>query len=491
MRQADEPLLHNSPIRIFRGMWASGIFLNCNVYWACPTGCRYCYARLNRESRGAKGNFNALEGLGKFTSLINKVFGPRYDERSATEFFLHERFPVMLSNNSDPLSPLEAEHGYARQYLQVLADLDMPVCILSKFGGWAGLDQDAYLALFRRFSKLSIAITVTSDNDGCLGWWEPGAPSFLERLKIIRQLSTAGIPVEVQCVPFIPGESFTSGPWDDMETYRAFLQQIREAGAYGVTMSPLCFDRNDAQALGEAEKARVAQMAWCNSELDKRWRYFLPDVSIWAEVSRLFYSEARRQGLRCGLHPAFNSLLAEPGDYDCLSCAPAWVDTSISWLRVAHELRELHEQAGRPLLTTTRHIARRQVADCFWAGHEFAWQSWRDSIPGAWSDPGYVQRVAVMPETVTLYDVLHFQLQEVTRWSDCLWSDVCTAPAVYEGAEAQDAEGNVVLCYDRQAPRDSWAVVRAPEWNGRDILDMGLGVECLDGKLQTYEIGGD
>ena len=50
----DTVALHNRPLRLFQGMWASGQALNCNVYWNCDAGCRYCYSRLNRLARGAR-----------------------------------------------------------------------------------------------------------------------------------------------------------------------------------------------------------------------------------------------------------------------------------------------------------------------------------------------------------------------------------------------------------------------------------------------------
>lgn len=466
-----EPLLHNNPLRLYQGMWAAGIALNCNVYWGCPTGCRYCYARLNRLSRGAKGNFDGTAGIRRLTSLVNKVFGPRYNPANAAEFFLHERFPVIVSNNSDPLSQLEVEHGYTRQYLELLADLDLPVYLLSKFGGWAGLDQEAYLALLKRFSRLWVGMTLTADNEACAAAWEPGAPTVETRLGIVKQLTKAGIPVAVQCVPNIPGMSFASGAWDDPATYRPFLERIKAAGAYAITMSPLNFDRNDVQVLGEAEKAWVVENgAWCKSEPDKPWRYFVPDVSVWEETSRVFYGEARRQGLRCGIHQAFVSLAAEPGELDSVVCPPEWVDRSMSWLYLSAQLRAAQEKHGKPIVTSTREVANVLAARCSWADHEFAWSSWRDSIPGKWMNAEYTARVAAMPKTVTVADVIHFQMQTLCGWSDCLWSDQATAPvglAEEPGVQLVTDEGNYLLSYDRTSPRDSWAVCRSPEWDGR------------------------
>jgi len=320
-------------------MWATGIFLNCNVYWNCPTGCRYCYVRLNRQSNRYTGSAHSpTEGLHKFSLLVNKVFGSRYNPQNALEFAFHERLPMMLSNNSDPLCSLEAEHGYARQYLQVLADLEYPVQILTKAAGWNQLDQDAYIDLFKRFPKLWVSVTITAETPEVSRRWEPGAPTPEQRLTFCRQLTEAGIPVEVHCTPWIPDESF-QGAWDDAGSYRPFLQAVKAAGCFGVTIAPLCYDHSDAAAVTQADREYVKAHEWCNSAPDRPWRYFLPDVSIMAEVNRLFYAEAKALNLECGLHPAFVSSVGDGAELQSSCCSPQWVDKRLSWIRAANRLR--------------------------------------------------------------------------------------------------------------------------------------------------------
>ena len=47
-------ILSPNPVALFQGEWATGIMLNCNVYQTCTTGCRYCYAALNRAAEGLR-----------------------------------------------------------------------------------------------------------------------------------------------------------------------------------------------------------------------------------------------------------------------------------------------------------------------------------------------------------------------------------------------------------------------------------------------------
>ena len=118
--------LHPTPIRLFRVMWESGLFLNCNVYWDCPVECSYCFSRLNRLAHHTVGKSATHKALGTLSSLVNKAFGPKYDDTDPVQFFLHEGYPVMVSNNTDPLSSLEVEFGYTKQYLETLADCGSP-----------------------------------------------------------------------------------------------------------------------------------------------------------------------------------------------------------------------------------------------------------------------------------------------------------------------------------------------------------------------------
>jgi len=441
-----EGLLHPKPIRLLRPMWETGLFLNCNVYWDCPTACRYCFSRLNRIGHNVVGKSATNKALGTLTGLVNKAFGPKYDPTDALQFFLHEHYPVMVSNNSDPLSQLEVAHGYTRQYLEVLADCGSPVNLLSKWAGWEGLDQDAYLATFKRFDRFWASITITADNDASLAKWEPGAPSLEVRLKIIRQLTAAGIAVDVRVIPFFFTDSFPGGPWDDGTTYRPFLQQIKEAGAFGVSLSHLDFSIYDAYAIDETCKQYVRQHEWVCSQLDKPWAYFRPDPSIMAEVSRIWYEEATSLGLKCGVHQAVNSTTCREGDLYCAVVGPDWLDLSLSWVRAAQDFRCLQRQYGALIVATSRQVAEAITAEHRHADHQFSWKSWRDTLPShATGDMDYEARCDTMPRQVSLADIMAFQMDELT-WPDSILADLATAPVSVEaGNQLYDEEGGFAL----------------------------------------------
>lgn len=476
---SESDVLHPNPLALFGVMWESGLFLNLNTYWDCPTACRYCFSMLNRVSHNWQGRSKTDKSVGKLSNLVNRVFGPRYDDSDALQFFLHEGYPVMVSNTSDPLSALEVEHGYSLQYLQVLADCGSPVNLLSKWQGWSDLDQDTYIAAFKRFERFWASISITADNDASLSLWEPGAPRFAERLAVIRQLANEGIPVDVRCIPFRFDDSFPGGQWDDAETYRPFLEQIRDAGAFGVSVAPLDFGVYQAVACDRVCKQFVADHEWCRSQVDKPWRYFAPDVSIFAEVAGIWSQLCADIGLRFGCHPAFSSFSNRPGNIGGVVVAPDWLDLSLSWVRATMRLRELQEQHGAPIVTTAGMMAEYITRDHRHAGHQFRRNTWSTLPRGAASsaDDDALQGAL---QYVTLENVIRLQTEALTKHGDSLWCDVATAPITPRQGSGQqlcDDDEGLLISYDQNNLRDSWAACRSGNgWDGRTVDELSDAV---------------
>jgi len=460
------------PVQLFAGMWSSGIFLNCNVYHNCTNNCQYCYVQWNRTDlrRSTEGD---PKGPEKFARLLDRVFGPKYDDANALHFFMHNKFPMMLSNNSDCFCAFEVETGMTLEYLKVLAQLDYPIQILTKASAWPRLDKDAYLDVMSKFSRIWVAVTITGDNEACQQKWEPNAGSYDERFQLIRDCHSAGIPVEVHLVPFIFGDSFPSGEWDDPATYVPFIERCKEAGAYGIAIGPLSIGINDVRVCAPFVKEWAKQNQWARSEVDKRYCYWFPDVSIWQTLAEIWYSECKARGLQCGVHQAFQSLVADDGDLDGILCGPPWLDRSLSWLNASYVLRSASRERGTMVVTTTGTIADIITEACPWREHAFR----RSTLGGCFprSRRGYYE-AGPMPEELTVRDLIHLQLQLAGGWSDSLWADQATK-RVYE-----ERNGDIVtifdpeskdywLVYDASQPREQWAVA-TPEYPGIPLDDL-------------------
>ena len=189
-----------------------------NPYRGCEHGCVYCYARPYHEYLG----FNC--GLDFETKLVAKPDAARLLEAElAAPSWKAE--PIVMSAITDIYQPIEHEMRLARQCLEVLADCRQPVSTMTK-SAMVLRDCDLWAKL-AAFGAGRVTITlVTLDNDLARAL-EPRASAPSARLRAIRELTAAGVPVTVNIAPVIPGLTDTEVP--------AILEASAEAGAVGVT----------------------------------------------------------------------------------------------------------------------------------------------------------------------------------------------------------------------------------------------------------------
>ncbi|MEX2589909.1 MAG: PA0069 family radical SAM protein, partial [Chitinophagales bacterium] len=167
-----------------------------NPYQGCEHGCIYCYARNTHEYWGfsAGKDFeskiivkeNAVELLRKFLSRKKHI--PK---------------PIMLSGNTDCYQPLEKKYKLTRGLLQCLDEFRHPVGIITK-NALVRRDIDVLQSLAKDdLVKVNISLTTLSNE--LHNKLEPRTASPTLRLKTIKELSNAGIPVGIMCAPVIPG----------------------------------------------------------------------------------------------------------------------------------------------------------------------------------------------------------------------------------------------------------------------------------------------
>ncbi len=185
-----------------------------NPYRGCEHGCIYCYARPYHEFLGYSC------GLDFETKIVAKHDAAALLQKElAAPGWRGE--PIVMSAITDVYQPLEAELGLTRRCLEVMAVCGQPVSTMTK-GALVLRDLD----LWQKLGALGAArVTVTLVTlDGELARkLEPRAASPSGRLRMIRELSAAGVPVSVNVAPVIPGLT-------DAEVPR-ILEAVAEAGA--------------------------------------------------------------------------------------------------------------------------------------------------------------------------------------------------------------------------------------------------------------------
>ncbi|MEM9017991.1 MAG: PA0069 family radical SAM protein [Verrucomicrobiota bacterium] len=173
-----------------------GFTFSLNPYRGCEHGCAYCYARPYHEYLG----FNA--GLDFETKIIAKPEAPTLLEKELSK---SSWAPTSLacSGVTDCYQPIERKQEITRQCLEILARCRHPVGLITK-NALVTRDLDL-LEELNHFKAALVVISLTSLDPGLAGDLEPRASRPQARLKTIRELSEAGIPVGVSVAPIIPG----------------------------------------------------------------------------------------------------------------------------------------------------------------------------------------------------------------------------------------------------------------------------------------------
>ena len=173
-----------------------GLDVGLNPYRGCEHGCVYCFARPNHEYLG----FSA--GLDFETKIVVKENAAELLRDDLRRRSWRPR-PIMLSGTTDPYQPAERRLNITRSCLEVLAEARQPVGIITKNHG-VTRDIDLLRELAAH-DAVAVTVSVTTLRRDLQQRMEPRTSTPRARLKAIRTLSEAGIPVGVNLAPVIPG----------------------------------------------------------------------------------------------------------------------------------------------------------------------------------------------------------------------------------------------------------------------------------------------
>lgn len=167
-----------------------------NPYRGCEHGCSYCYARPNHEYLGLSA------GVDFETKIFVKEEAP---ELLRAELASRSWRPKVLamSGVTDPYQPAERRMRVTRACLEVLGEARNPVSIITK-SHLVTRDADL-LAELATFDAARVTLSVTTLRNEVHRAMEPRAAIPARRLRAIRELAEAGIPVGVNVAPVVPG----------------------------------------------------------------------------------------------------------------------------------------------------------------------------------------------------------------------------------------------------------------------------------------------
>lgn len=166
-----------------------------NPYRGCEHGCVYCFARPTHawlgHSAGLDFETKLVAKPGAAILLRKALSNPRYKVK-----------PIAIGTNTDPYQPIEKTHKIMRDVLEVLAEFNHPVTIVTKS---AMVVRDAdILGEMGRKGLARVAISLTSLDPKLSRRMEPRAATPRRRLWALRELNRAGCPAGVMLAPVIP-----------------------------------------------------------------------------------------------------------------------------------------------------------------------------------------------------------------------------------------------------------------------------------------------
>jgi DNA repair photolyase len=185
-----------------------------NPYQGCEHGCVYCYARPSHAYLGLS------PGLDFETQIFAKANAASL-LRAELSKASYAPGLIVLGTNTDPYQPIERKLGITRAVLEVLAESQVPVGIITK-NALVTRDLDILSPMAAK-GLLRVCISLTTLEHSLARKLDPRASSPSSRLQAMQTLAQAGVPVAVFASPMIPAIN-------DVELEK-ILQAAAEAGA--------------------------------------------------------------------------------------------------------------------------------------------------------------------------------------------------------------------------------------------------------------------
>ena len=173
-----------------------GMAYSMNPYAGCEHGCIYCFARNVHEYWG----YSA--GLDFERKIIVKINAPQVLRKTLMNPKWDPQ-PIMMSGNTDCYQPAEQKYRLTRGLLEVCNQFNQPVGILTK-NSWIIKDKDILQEMAKK-NIVTVMVSITSFNEDLRRVMEPRTATATQRLKVIEELSNAGIRTGVMLGPMIPG----------------------------------------------------------------------------------------------------------------------------------------------------------------------------------------------------------------------------------------------------------------------------------------------
>ena len=271
-----------------------------NPYRGCEHGCSYCFARPSHAY------LDLSPGLDFETKIYAKTNAPEILRKELSKRG-YRPSPISLGINTDAYQPVERRLQLTRRILEVLAETKHPVSLITKN---ALIERDLdLLAPMARENLVHVYLSITTLDNGLSSRLEPRASAPHSRLKAVKRLSEAGVPVGVMFAPAIP--------WVNDHELEAVLEAAHDAGATAAgyvllrlphEVAPLFRDWLQTHVPDRAAHVMsTVQQLRGGKDYDSRFGTRLRGEGVYADLlSRRFALALKRFGFEGRRHPPFD-----------------------------------------------------------------------------------------------------------------------------------------------------------------------------------------
>jgi DNA repair photolyase len=207
--------------------------INCAV--VCPHDCRYCYARVAALKKGL---IDSASDWSRVRTIDAEV------ETSRPYYEGQVMFPAAHDIVEDNLEK-------ALQVVSRLLEAGNRVLIVSKPSRYC--IEEICDRFSGRREKILFRFTITGRNSAILGFWEPGAPAYQERLESLQVAFERGFQTSVSIEPMLDLEDL-AGMIDEIEPYVSHSIWVGKLNRIEERVSV-----NSTEAAAEVERIRHEQ----------------------------------------------------------------------------------------------------------------------------------------------------------------------------------------------------------------------------------------
>ena len=197
----------------------------------CSNNCCYCFSNIRRSCRYS----NTKQTL---TQLKNFQSSNTYKNT-----LIREKYSICLSNRTDPFS--KTNYIETLSMLEYLKNLENGIFFQTK-GGY-GIDEA--FDILKDKKNILFYVTITSKNNDILKVIEPNAPSYEEKIELIKKAKNNGYNVIVAFNPVVKN-------WLPEKDFYDIVSDVNKIGVKNFIFQKLYLSKNDIKGFTEDRKKR-------------------------------------------------------------------------------------------------------------------------------------------------------------------------------------------------------------------------------------------